>query len=131
MAEIANTTTLTAGAMRRLRYLPFSTTTAIRQAVRAGELSDRDAHEIMRSCGLPTRPLPVAGRIRNAFIPAIYDPTIATEWLRFERFPRKAKATGEEALAYAARVLWHRNRRATEKSRHIEAVSHPRFGRAA
>ena len=73
----------------------------IRQAVAAGEMAEREAHELMRSYVLPTRPLPVVCRIGGAFIPAIYDPTISTEWLRFERFPRKAKGTEQKRASLA------------------------------
>jgi hypothetical protein len=119
-ADSANTTTLP--------YLHFATRIEIRQAVAAGEMTSREAHELMCSYALPTRPMPVAGRIGTAFIPAIYDPTVKTEWLRFKRFPRKAKASGDEAIAYAARVLWWRQRQEAEKRRRVEAID-PRIAR--
>ena len=77
-------------------------------------------------------PTPVACRVGNAFVPVIFHPDRGLEYLRWERHPRKAKASPDEALAYAARVLWHRERRAAEKRRRLEAISHPRHeGRAA
>jgi hypothetical protein len=79
-------------------------------------------------------PLPLAQPIGTGWIPVIYRPDRAAEYLRFERFIRKTKATGEEACAYAAQVIWHRQRRAAEKRRRLEALSHPRYeqtGRAA
>ena len=74
-------------------------------------------------------PMPVACRVGNAFVPVIFHPDRGPE-----RLPRKAKATPDEALAYAARVLWYRQMRAAEKRRRLEAISHPRHwmdGRAA
>jgi len=115
-----------------LPYLHFATRMEIRQAVARGEMAEREAHELMRSYVLPTRPIPVVGRLGSAYIPAIYDPTVSTEWLRFERFRRKAKASYAEAWDYAQRVLWYRHVRAAEKRRRLEAISHPRHeGRAA
>ena len=80
-------------------------------------------------------PTPVACRVGNAFVPVIFHPDRGPEYVRWERHPRKAKSNPDEALAYAARVLWHRERRAAEKRRRIEAISHPRYwqdaGRAA
>jgi hypothetical protein len=66
--------------------------------------------------------LPLAQPIGSGWMPVIYHPARIAEYLRFERFPRKAKATGEEALAYAARVLWWRNRREREKRRRLEIL---------
>jgi hypothetical protein len=80
------------------------------------------------------RLLPLAQPIGSGWMPVIYHPTRIAEYLRFERFPRKAKVTGAEAMAYAERVVWYRECRAAEKRRRIEALSHPRFtyvGRAA
>jgi len=80
-------------------------------------------------------PMPVACRVGNAFVPVIFHPDRGPEYLRWERHPRKAKASPDEALAYATSVLWHRERRAAEKRRRLEAISHPRYwqdaGRAA
>jgi hypothetical protein len=78
----------------------------------------------------PTRPLPLAQPYRDGWwIPVIYHPERTTEWLRFRRFLRKAKATAEEANTYAFRVLWHQQRRAADKRRKLEAIQHPRFQR--
>jgi hypothetical protein len=82
---------------------------------------------LIPSLALPTRAMPLASCVGTAFVPTIYHPTRVAEYLRHERFPRKAKATGEEALAYAARVLWYRQMRAAEKRRRLEAISHPRY----
>jgi hypothetical protein len=80
---------------------------------------------------LPARPLPMIWPIGSWFIPVIYHPERTVEYLRFRRFRRKAKATPGEALAYAERVLWHRERRAAEKRRRLEALQHPRYERRA
>jgi hypothetical protein len=69
-----------------------------------------------------TSPIPVAGRAGTAFVPTIFHPGHGVE-----RFPRKAKASPDEGITYAARVLWWRQRRAAEKRRKLEALSHPRF----
>ena len=61
--------------------------------------------------------------------------TASPEYVRWERHPRKTKATPDEAITYAARVIWYRQMRAAEKRRRLEAISHPRYwqdgGRAA
>jgi hypothetical protein len=80
-------------------------------------------------------PTPVACRVGNGFVPVIHHPDRVPEYLRWERHPRKAKASPDEALAYAARVIWWRQRLAAEKRRRREAVD-PRHaatieGRAA
>jgi hypothetical protein len=110
-----------------LPYLHFATRLEIREAVAAGEMTDREAHELMGSYALPTRPMPVAGRIGTGFVPAIYHPERTAEWLRFERFPRKAKATGAEAVAYATKVLAWREHFAAYKRQRREATAHPRW----
>jgi hypothetical protein len=69
-----------------------------------------------------TGPIPVAERAGRGFVPVLFHPSHGTE-----RYPRNAKATPDEAITYAARVLWWRQRRAAEKRRHGEAISHPRF----
>jgi hypothetical protein len=56
----------------------------------------------------------------RGFIPTIFDPTHGPE-----RFPKKAKLDPESAIAYARRVLWWRQRRAADKARRLEALSHP------
>jgi hypothetical protein len=79
-------------------------------------------------------PMPVACRVgnANAFVPVIFHPDRGPEYLRWERHPRKAKSNPDEALAYAARVLWYRQMRAAEKRRRLDAISHPGYhGRAA
>jgi len=79
----------------------------------------------------PARPKPIVQRAGAGFVPVIYHPERAIEWLRFERFLRKTKTDPQEALAYAARVLWYRQRREADKRRRLMAISHPRFGRVA
>lgn len=80
----------------------------------------------------PRKPFPVAQRIGNAFVPVIFHPDRGPEYLRFKRYPRKAKATPAEAIEYARRVIHYRHVRAAEKRRKLEAISHPRYdGRAA
>ncbi len=79
---------------------------------------------------IPTGPTPVACRVGNGFVPVIFHPDRGPE-----RLPRKAKSNPDEALAYAARVIWYRQMRAAEKRRRLEAISHRRYwqdaGRAA
>jgi hypothetical protein len=74
---------------------------------------------------LPARSEPTVCRVTHGFIPAIFHPDRAAEYLRLERFPRKAKRTAAEALAYATRALWYRERRAADKRRRLEAITHP------
>jgi hypothetical protein len=76
---------------------------------------------------IATGPTPVACRVGNSFVPVIFHPDRGPEYLRWERHPRKAKPTANEALAYAARALWYRQMRAAEKRRRLEAISHPRY----
>jgi hypothetical protein len=73
------------------------------------------------------RPMPVACRVGNGFVPVIYHPDRGPEYVRWARYPRKAKATAEEAITYAARVIWYRQMRAAEKRRRLEATVHPRY----
>jgi hypothetical protein len=77
-----------------------------------------------------TGPTPVAHRVRNAFVPVIYHPDRGAEYLRNERYPRKAKATAAEAIEYARRVIHYRHVRAAEKRRRREAID-PRLAVAA
>ena len=75
---------------------------------------------------------PFVIQVGTGFVPFIHHPDRATPHLRIERFHRKAKASYAEALDYAQRVVWYRQRREAEKRRRIEAISHPRHeGRAA
>jgi hypothetical protein len=71
--------------------------------------------------------MPIAQPVGTGWMPVIYHPGRKTEYLRFERFPRKAKLTGTEALRHAGRVLWYRERRENEKRRRREAVDHPHY----
>ena len=90
------------------------------------------AESLTASPPLPARPLPVVCRAGAGFVPAIYHPERATEYLRFERFPRKTKLTAEAALEYAAKALWYRRRKETEMRRRFEATVSPHWlGRAA
>jgi hypothetical protein len=76
---------------------------------------------------LLTRPTPVAHRVGNGFVPVIFHPDRGTEYLRNERYPRKAKASAVEAIEYARRVIHYRRVRAAEKRRRREAIEHPRY----
>jgi hypothetical protein len=76
---------------------------------------------------LPASPRPLAQSIGSGFMPVIYHPERTAEYLRFERIIRKAKATPDEALTYAGRVIWYRERQAADKRRHLEALQHPRY----
>lgn len=57
----------------------------------------------------PIQPMPVASRVGTGFVPVIYHPDHGPE-----RLPRKAKSNADEAITYAARVIWHRKQRAAE-----------------
>jgi len=84
------------------------------------------------SPALPTSPRPLAQKLGTGFVPAIYHPERATEYLRFERFVRKTKISAQDALEYATRALWYRQTRAAAKLRKIEIISDPKYlGRAA
>jgi hypothetical protein len=65
----------------------------------------------MKKTILP-EPMPIACRVGNAFVPVIFHPDRGPEYLRWERHPRKAKSNPDDALAYAARVIWYRQMRA-------------------
>src|SRR5258708_33984551 len=73
----------------------------------------------------PAYQQPLVLQVGSGFVPAIYHPSRETPHLRMERLWRKAKSNPDEALAYAARVLWYRQMRAAEKRRRLEAISHP------
>ena len=86
----------------------------------------------------PSPPLPMAfpvlgtgpAFVTTGWIPVIHHPERV--FYRWARYTRKTKPTAAEAIAYAERVIWHRERRAAEKRRRLEALSHPRYeGRAA
>jgi hypothetical protein len=77
----------------------------------------------------PTKPLPIAQPIGTGWMPVIYHPERTVEYLRFERFPRKAKLTGAEALRYAAHTIHYRQIRKAEKRRRVEALAHPNYFR--
>jgi hypothetical protein len=70
--------------------------------------------------------MPIAQPVGTGWMPVIYHPN-RPEYVTFERFPRKAKSTGTEALRYAARVIWYRQLRKAEKRRRQEAKWHPRY----
>ena len=72
-------------------------------------------------------PLPLAQPIGTGWMPVIYHAERKVDWLQFERFPRKVNATGAEALAHATRVIWYRGRRAADKRRRLDAITHPRY----
>ena len=74
----------------------------------------------------PARPMPIAQPVGTGWMPVIYHPG-RPEYVTFERFPRKAKATGTEALRYAGRVLAWREHFAGFKRRRREATMHPRY----
>src|SRR5258706_6367322 len=65
-------------------------------------------------------PTPVACCVGNGFVPVIFHPDRGPE-----RLPRKAKATPDEAIAYAARVIWYRQIRTNEARRRLAAISDP------
>lgn len=71
---------------------------------------------------IPTGPMPVAQRSGSGFVPVII---FASGYGPEERYPRKAKANPDDAIHYASRVISWRQRRAAEKRRKLEALSHP------
>ena len=73
----------------------------------------------------PAYQQPFVIQVGSGFVPVVYHPSRDTPYLRMERLPRKAKSNPDEALAYAARVIWYRQMRAAEKRRRLEAISHP------
>ena len=127
-----------AGAMHARPYFHIATRVEIDQAVAAGEMTQEEAEDLIAwyaEIALPVRPLPVVARLGSAYIPMIYHGDCKTEWLRWERFRRKAKANPDDAIAYAERVIWYRQRRENEKRPRREAID-PRLaatieGRAA
>ena len=72
--------------------------------------------------------IPTCLPVGNGFIPVIYYPDRKVGWLRLEQFARKAKASKQEAIAYAARTLLFRGIRKRIKERKLAILSHPRFG---
>jgi hypothetical protein len=118
-----------AGAVRTRPYLHLATRVKINQAVAAGEMTQEEADDLIAwYAEIALRPLPVVARLGSAYIPMIYHGDCKTEWLRWERFRRKAKANPDDAIAYAARVIWYRQRRENEKRRRVEAID-PRITR--
>jgi len=63
-------------------------------------------------------------------MPIIHHPA-RTQFGQVQRFPRKIKPTAAAAIEYARRTIHYRAVLAAEKRRHLEAISHPRFGGAA
>ena len=74
---------------------------------------------------LPASPRALAPSVGdgNWFMPVIYHPERKTEWIRFERFPRKVKATPEKARTYAERVMGWRELRKARTRRKLEILS--------
>jgi hypothetical protein len=68
-----------------------------------------------------------AQRVGSRWIPVLYRPERVAKYLQVSRFPRKAKPTENEALEYARKVDWYRQRRENNKSRKLEALCHPRY----
>jgi hypothetical protein len=62
----------------------------------------------------------------SGWIPVIHHPG-RIEWLAYELFRRKVKPSAAEAIEHARRVIWYRQKRATEKRRRIESLSHPHW----
>lgn len=89
------------------------------------------AESLTATPALPATPFPTVCQIATGFLPAIYHPERAAKYLRLESFPRKTKATAAEALAYATRKLWYRQRDANEKRRRNELRTNPGHWSAA
>ena len=66
----------------------------------------------------------------SGWMPVIRHPERA-RFLQEEIFPRKIKATPQDAIAYAARVMFYRQVRAAQKRRKLEALSQPHWLDAA
>jgi hypothetical protein len=91
----------------------------------------RAGESLIPSRPLSASPVPSTYAVHvNGWMPVIHHPERA-RFLRYERFPRKIKATHTDAIEYARRTIFYRTKRAAEKRRHLEAIEHPRFGGAA
>jgi hypothetical protein len=76
----------------------------------------------------PTSATPSAYAIGpDAWVPVIEHPGRVASYVQNVLFRRKVKATAAEAIAYARKSIWHRERQAAEKRRHLEALQHPRY----
>jgi hypothetical protein len=69
--------------------------------------------------------IPLVLSVPGGYVPAIDHVDRKAGFTRVERFPRKAKATAQEALDYAAHVVWRRQTTANELRRRLEILSHP------
>jgi hypothetical protein len=76
-------------------------------------------------------PVPSAVAHGTWFIPIVDHPGRIASYVRFARFPRKAKPTAAAAIAYASRVIAWREHREGFKRRRREATMHPRYLQAA
>lgn len=81
----------------------------------------------------PSRPCPVPSAVAHGtwFIPIIDHPGRVASYIRFSRFPRKAKPTAAAAIAYAGNVIGWREIRENEKRRRLEGLSSPHWLQAA
>jgi hypothetical protein len=76
----------------------------------------------------PSQPCPVPSAVAHGtwFIPIVDHPG-RPSFVRFARFPHKAKPTAAAAIAYAAKVIAWREHFEGFKRRRREAVEHPRY----
>jgi hypothetical protein len=72
-------------------------------------------------------PVPSAVAHGTWFIPIIDHPGRIASYVRFARYPRKAKPTAAAAIAYAAKVIAWREHFEGFKRRRREATAHPRY----
>jgi hypothetical protein len=68
---------------------------------------------------------PIARVVGTGYMPIVYYPERREEWMRAERFPRKVKATADEALEYATRTIWYRQMRELTSMRRLQAIVRP------
>lgn len=83
-----------------------------------------EANQVNPIVRLPTTPRAIASMVAvNCYVPVIYNPDRSPESARFERLPRKAKPSPDEALRYAQRVIYFRILRTNEARRRLAAIS--------
>lgn len=92
----------------------------------------RADESLIPSRPLTASPVPATYAVHPCgWMPVIHHPE-RCRFLQYEEHRRKIKPTAAEAIDYARRVIWHRQKRAAEKRRRLELLSHPRYsGEAA
>lgn len=101
----------------------FLTTKTTHPYVKEGQPMADESHTTLRNLAATPRPLPIARVMGSGYMPVIYHPERKAEYLRFEVFARKTKATPNEALRYASRVIWYRAKRAADAARRLAIIT--------